>query len=213
MQRQVKGGDIGFSSTDAAWQAHCQANFGVPGDVDLRQLASQKASLYGAFGVQSLSRALGGLPVQRRVRTLEDIKPDGQGVVWFELKGQSQTGRRDSAWLKVQTALQLTCQRCMQSMSFVVDEQVTFELFEAQSQIELADSDEQLEPDMPEPLLVNGPVSLVSLIEDQIILALPYVPKHLKCEGERPLDVGQEIETKRDSPFQMLEKLKQKKTD
>jgi len=101
----------------------------------------------------------------------------------------------------------------MQSMSFVVDEQVTFELFEAQSQIELADSDEQLEPDMPEPLLVNGPVSLVSLIEDQIILALPYVPKHLKCEGERPLGVGQEIETKRDSPFQMLEKLKQKKTD
>ena len=213
MQRQVTGAETGFSGADAAWQAHCQTHFGLPGEADLRQLSAQKSSLYGSFGVQSLSRAISGLPVQRWIRTLEDIKLDGQGVVWFEFRGQSQTGRRDSVWLKVQSALTLSCQRCMQSMRFQVDEQVTFELFETQAQFELADSDEQLEPDMPEPLLVNGPVSLVSLIEDQIILALPYVPKHMQCEGDQPFGARAQTETKRESPFRMLEKLKQKKTD
>lgn len=199
-------------ASDAQWRRHCEAKFGLPDDLDLRRLAAQQSSVWGAFGVFMLARATTGLPAQRMVREQKDIEQGALGVVWFECKGQSHTGRRDTVSLKVQSMLTLTCQRCMQAMSFAVNEHASFELFENEAQLQQVDSDEQFDEDMPEPLLVNGPVSLVSLIEDQIILALPYVPKHVRCEGDRAFGAQRDAETKRESPFQVLEKLKQTKS-
>lgn len=199
-------------ASDVQWRRHCESKFGLPDDLDLRRLAAQHSSVCGSFGVSMLSRATSGLPAQRLVRELKDIEQGASGVVWFEFKGQSHTGRRDTVSLKVQSMVTLTCQRCMQAMGFAVNEHASFELFENEAQLERLDSDEQFDEDMPEPLLVNGPVSLVSLIEDQIILALPYVPKHVQCESDRAFGAQRDAETKRASPFQVLEKLKRTKS-
>jgi uncharacterized protein len=174
---------VTLPSVDDQWRNHCQINFGVPARVDLRSLARHNGSVCGVFAVTRLRRLVQDLPRQVSVTCTEEIGSDGLGVVWFELRAEHHLGRRDRAYLKIQSIVTLTCQRCVQEMAYLVDEEVEFELFASEAQFSAVHRLEELDPDAPEPLVASEPVDLLALIEDQMILAIPYVPKHEHCEA------------------------------
>ena len=113
---------------------------------------------------------------------------------------------------KVQATLSLQCQRCMEDMEFPVLSRVRLGIVpsrEAAKQI----------PDNYDPLVSDDETSIVSIIEDELILALPivamhkiedcpqgdtFIVKHDGQAGDRPTDVG----TGKESPFSVLAKLK-----
>lgn len=199
---------IGLPASDSQWRASCQAHFGVPRKTDLARLAKQNGSVCGVVPVTRMTRLVQDLPVQHRVAALADIGADGGGAVWFEFRGSSQQGRRARVWLKVQAVLNLVCQRCMGSMPFVVDEAVEFELFADEAKANAVQFEDEADPDAPEPLVVDGPMDLMAVIEDQLILAIPYVPKHEVCEPAKT-SAGEPIKVvKRESPFKVLKGLK-----
>lgn len=66
----------------------------------------------------------------------------------------------------------LTCQRCMQVMDFPVDLDMTLGLVNSPAEADTL-------PDHYEPLMVRSePVALSDIIEDELLLCLPLVPKH-----------------------------------
>lgn len=202
---------IGLPASDKEWRARCQARFGAPPKTDLKQLAKQSGEVFGVLPIVRMTRLVQDLPVQKRltdIAQLADDGTDGCGAVWFEFKGSVQQGRRARIWLKVQAVVTLVCQRCLKEMQFLVDETVEFELFGSQSRADASQVVDEVDPEAPEPLVVDGPVDLVALVEDQLILSIPYVPKHNQCEPSKT-SAGVPVEAvKRDSPFKVLEGLK-----
>ena len=111
---------------------------------------------------------------------------DTAPVVWSAQGAlQSASGGEPEVWLQVQAevAVTLQCQRCLQAMAhtLVVDRPFRFVRTEAQAEA----LDEAAEEDV---LVLPPRLDLHALIEDELILALPLVPRHAGvCPSPLPL--------------------------
>jgi uncharacterized protein len=208
---------VSLPTSDQEWRDRCGDHFGVPKYTDLWALAKQNDSVCGVVPITRMTRLVQDLPRQPLIQSLADMADmadvagtsgNGAGVVWFEFRGSSQAGRRPHVWLKVQAVVMLICQRCMAQMAYVVDETVEFELFADEAKANAAQVEDEADPLAPEPLVANGPVSLLAIVEDQLILAIPYVPKHDACGAATSTDAEPVAVVKRESPFKVLENLK-----
>ncbi len=65
---------------------------------------------------------------------------------------------------------------------------------------------DELEADDCEAIPASRELSLLSLVEEEVLLALPIVPRHAECQ--LPADVGAEEEENEPSPFAALAGLK-----
>jgi uncharacterized protein len=191
----------------SAWRNRCQEAWAMPGILPVTW-PFRPQSRAGAFGVHRLKRLLLDLPEQPVVRQLSDMPSDGRGVVWFEVDVVAEVGRRPRLSLKVQARLHLTCQRCLQAMLFNADERAMFEVgLASRAESGSGDIGEQADLEQPEELLVEDEFDLAGLIEDQLILAVPYVPRHEFCETTAPAS-SDETDTEKVSPFRVLGGLK-----
>jgi uncharacterized protein len=143
-----------------------------PRRLDVAAFAAEGAELTGHWPVDALSR-LAEAAAPGMAQT------DTQGVAW-QARGESITavGRPPQMWLHLSARArpQLTCQRCLlpvaceialdTSIRFVPDE-ATAERLDAESDVDVLASDR--------------PLDLRELIEDELLLALPLVPRHDPC--------------------------------
>jgi|UniRef100_UPI00404786A1 uncharacterized protein len=192
---------------DRPWRAACLANWGMPKLIDLRRFASESQRVDGAFAIRRLVRLIEGLPEQPLVREVSAAVAQEPGVVWFSLLGQMQLGRKPQVVLKVQAQIRLTCQRCMQPLTYTVDESVLFDVVRQESALKDANDAEPLDLDTPEELVADTRFDIGQLIEDQLILAVPYVPKHSNCSAAVSPAEEEPVAT-RVSPFGSLAALK-----
>lgn len=117
-------------------------------------------------------------------------------------------GRQDNGQLgltgRIQCTVSLNCQRCLEPVSIQLDCPVALGIVSSESQME------QL-PQTLEPLVCgDGPVELMKLIEDELILALPIVPVHGHCEPPSglPGSVSEDSDMEKRNPFSVLKDLK-----
>lgn len=106
----------------------------------------------------------------------------------------------------IRTNLVLICQRCMEQMTYPVD--ITLNL----ALITDADQAEEL-PESYEPLLIEGQsLSLTSVIEDELILALPIVAMHAQADCSIKLTeiTTPQTDEEKPHPFAALAALKDK---
>ena len=149
--------------------------------VDLPSLSRHAAMLEGDLSLACLERlATSLLPP-------ENGKPDSP-VQWRATAEQRpQRGGEPELWLHLQvdTEVTLQCQRCLQPMRqpLVVDRQVRFVRDEA----EAARLDEESEHDV---LVLPSHLDLIELLEDELILALPLVPRHDVCPLPLPMSAA-----------------------
>lgn len=108
------------------------------------------------------------------------------------------------AWLRgeLEAELTLTCQRCLEPLVLPVAVSVDLALVQDEEYAErLSDDADYLV--VPEQGLV-----LAEILEDELLLAVPYIPMHDACEpGYRSPD-HPVTETRRENPFQVLAALK-----
>ncbi len=192
---------------DRDWRAACLVQWGMPKTVDLRRFAREIQRVDGAFAIRRLVRLIEGLPEQPLVREVSVAAKQGSGVVWFSLTGQMQVGRKPQVLLKVQAQILLTCQRCMQPLTYIANESVLFDVVRQESALNDVNDAEPFDPDTPEELVADPRFDIEQLIEDQLILAVPYVPKHDSCSAASS-PAQEETETPRVSPFGSLAALK-----
>lgn len=195
------------------WRVGCQSNWGVPKTIDLWDLVRNQRTLRGAFPLVALSRLVEGLPQQVVVRDLASLPEDEQGVVWYEVTGESRVGGRSSMEISAQAMVCVTCQRCLEPMVQTLLENVQFDVV-TQARFDALES-EDIDPDESDVVVGSRQFDLLELLEDQLILAIPYVPKHAQCQPKVPLrdvgvdDDGVDLEQK-PNPFDVLARLKGK---
>ena len=123
---------------------------------------------------------------------------------------RGQTGAKGSLEpcleLSLQVVLPMVCQRCMEGMDHAVDEQHGYRFVATEEQA--LDEDDASEEDL---LVLSREFNLRELIEDELVMSLPLVPKHAQCPKElhwSAMDASFEPESeKRKQPFANLQAL------
>lgn len=130
--------------------------------------------------------------------------PDGTApAVTWQVQGSRRavTGGEPEIRLALQAAtlLRLTCQRCLQPMEqpLAVDTRLRFVRDEALAE-KLDDNDEE------DVLVLTPALDLRELVEDELILALPLVPRHEHCPQPLPTSAGDDALPDADAPAQGL---------
>lgn len=121
--------------------------------------------------------------------------------------------RRSIVHGNVKAVLTLVCQRCLEPMEYPVDTEFNLALVRGFQEAERL-------PEEFDPLLLEDeqPVAVRELIEDELLLAIPDVPRHgddRACEIKERPEVVEAVETtpierqvSSDNPFAVLASLK-----
>ena len=118
----------------------------------------------------------GRLPVSGLTR-LRDSLYDAFGAVDFVVQGGQDTRRRPTLSLEVSGVLHLKCQRCLGHFDFSLRLGGSL-LLASPSEIASVQLDEE-EGEWIEP---SPELDIESLVEDEIILGLPYSPRHPEAQ-------------------------------
>ena len=120
----------------------------------------------------------GSMPLSGFSR-LRDLLASDAGEVAYEVKGLRDGQGRPSLRVSVRGTLALRCQRCLEALRFEMDEEELLVLAATQEEIDADPTD----PQVPDRVLAGKSMALHELIEDQLILALPYAPRHEECSA------------------------------
>ncbi len=101
------------------------------------------------------------------------------------------------------------CQRCMRSMDLSLEAKTLTLLLTSEEQAVSGDSDAR------ESIIAEGRVSLSSLVEDELLLAMPMIPMHDSSECSvtgctSGSNLRDDATTNKQSPFAVLGALKNK---
>ena len=149
-----------------------------------------------------------GITTLAKMERLAALLADSAGTVETRLDfGKDRQGIRFVRG-SIKTELLLTCQRCLETMRYPVDLKLTLALIATDEQ---ADS----LPEGYEPLVLDSQMlSLIALVEDELILALPIVPMHPDSECSLRIaaasDIDTEVSAEKPHPFAALAQLKGK---
>ena len=114
----------------------------------------------------------GSLPLPGLTR-LRDSLVDTFGAVEFEVKGGHDARRRPILKLAIHGMLHLQCQRCLGALEHPLQVLNTLLLVTA-GESAAGDLDEE----DAEWVEASGNLDVATLVEDEIILSLPYAPRH-----------------------------------
>jgi uncharacterized protein len=115
----------------------------------------------------------------------------------YRLRGGIASNGKASLGISVKGDVRLVCQRCLGLLSVPLDVEAELQLAEDPREIAQAQDD-------VDRVLASAAMDVAQLVEDEVILALPMVPRHEAC-----LATGAAPET-RASPFDALAALKRR---
>ena len=136
------------------------------------------------------------LPFDRLAR-VQDALADTAGVARVELRFEK-WGRVAGIDGRVDAELRLRCQRCLDALEWPVHCDVRLGIVGSIDEANLL-------PDDVEPLLLapGATIDLAELVEDELLLAIPSIPRHIDCQV--PGSAGRPQE--KDKPFAVLANL------
>jgi uncharacterized protein len=170
--------------------------------LDVSAFIADGAPLVGAWPGASLQR-LAELQAPPQDIALSDVP--------WQVRGErlAVTGSEAALWLALQARapVWLTCQRCLQPfrLTLEIDRRIRFVHGEARAEA----LDAEIEDDV---LALSKALDLRELVEDELLLALPIVPRHGVCPQPLPVPLGEapapDDVPVRENPFAALQRLK-----
>jgi uncharacterized protein len=168
---------------------HVRLMLRLPEVIEPQHAADRESCLEGDLPLAVLPRLAGLL-----------ARPEGS--VHFRLEFFRDDRRRVCIRGRVRASVPLTCQRCLEPVAVAVDSELLLAVVAGPEEARRL-------PDTYDPLLTgNDGVVPAELLTDEIILALPYVPRHPEADacGQRPASPPQPAT---EHPFRLLAELKQ----
>ena len=121
-----------------------------------------------------------------------------------QVRCRFERGAQHVAWLRgsLETTVFLTCQRCLEALEMPVSIEVALALVHDEEEAgRLSDDTDYI-------VVPEQDVVLADILEDELLLALPYIPAHEHCELKYQGVVEAGSESRRENPFQVLAALK-----
>ena len=154
--------------------------------LDVQAFIRDAGELQGQAPLRSFARLCEGLMAVDGTSAQEPLP------VRWAVSGRTLVQRYagDQLWLDVQAQADVTmpCQRCLQGVQAHVHVQrsLRFVADEAQAQALDAESEDDV-------LAVSRSFDVLALIEDELIMALPLVPRHERCPQTHPALLGERV--------------------
>ena len=171
----------------------------LPLEVDPIRLATREEHLQGTIPLKQMKRLISALS-------------SNEGEVFIDVEFSVDINQVVILAGEIKTDTQLICQRCMKEMDLPIA--LNFQLAFVRSEAEM----ERLPVGYEATLIDNNTMMLSDIIEDEILLALPPIPKHLdeNCSSDAITEDwnSQQIEepntesVERVNPFDVLASLK-----
>lgn len=171
-----------------------------PRSLELRAFCTEGAGLEGQASLAAFERLAGGL-----------YQPPGDAQGHWQARGEAvpMPGGAPQWWLHLQARapVVLQCQRCLQPLTHELRIDRRFRFVANEDEAERLD--EQIDDDV---LVLEPRFDLMALLEDELLLALPLVPRH-EPDCPEPLDApagepADEAEPERPNPFAALAALR-----
>lgn len=170
----------------------------LPKEIDPLRMAQNGLKLEGTLPISTMNRIAGSLS-------------DNEGEVSVTMNFDVDETSLPFMYGKFSAKLSLICERCMTPMSVDVDVECFLAILKSERKVEeLAE--------MYDPWIIENsdPVLLSSVVEDELILGLPLVPRHEhaclpKEAWYRGDDIDESEKEKKVSPFDVLASLKLRK--
>ncbi len=166
-----------------------------PRALDVAAFCKQAGTLSGEWPLAALDRLAASFAAPSdgaaRWSAAGSLRPvaGGQAEVWLALQARAE--------------VPLLCQRCLQPMTEALDVSRHFRF--VRSEDEAAELDEESEDDV---LALPARLDLLALVEDELILALPIVPRHGECPQPLVMPMAELDEEPAPNPFAALAGLK-----
>lgn len=160
----------------------------LPATVDPIKLADSGAHLTGELPVKAMGRL--------RALCLDESATVNISLS-FERSGDRSLGRMQGT---IAASLQVVCQRCLEKMTLVLRAEPSVILIRAQDR-------EDLLARGTDSLVVDGPILLSNIVEDELLLAMPMVPMH---DIDKCLAGEHRHRPEKPNPFSVLGELKHK---
>jgi uncharacterized protein len=178
--------------------------------LNVKAFAREALSLQGQMSLAQFGR-LAELALSPVESSLQD---SGQPIqVSWDIQAELVpiSGGDSQIWLhlKAKVDLPMQCQRCMGPVQLAVKANAAFRFVSDEATAEAEDDESE------EDLLVLEPeLNVLELIEDELIMSAPIVPKHEKCPSLVPMsavdEAFEEALVARPNPFAALAQLKSK---
>jgi len=110
---------------------------------------------------------------------LQDVLISNSGEVDYEVLGTKDEMGRPALQVRVSGPLQLTCQRCLKALPYALRLDATLVLARSEAEIEA----QPVEPEGPDRILGSRDMAVGTLLEDEVLLAVPFAPRHEQCAG------------------------------
>lgn len=157
----------------------------LPNTVDVRQFADNGHRLQGALDGSLCCR-------------LDALVEYYEGNIQVDLQFQRDTWDRQVITGTIIVMVVANCQRCLEEVPYELRCGVALGVVKNEAQAKLL-------PGSLEPIFGgDGPIDLVGLVEDELLLALPSVITHEECEAPLQLRQPAVAQEKRNNPFAML---------
>jgi uncharacterized protein len=168
--------------------------------LDIRRFAEEGAQLSGQAPLSAFERLIG-----------ETEGRGGERPVHWQARGELRDPRhlQPQMWVHLEAgaSLALVCQRCLQPVDVDVAVQRSFRF--VPDEATAAREDDEAEEDV---LVESRAFDLVALVEDELLMDMPVVPRHEVCPERLPTSAGEAefeaAEAKRENPFAVLGRLK-----
>jgi uncharacterized protein len=145
-----------------------------PPVIDGFEFASAGASLRGALPIRDFPR-------------LQDLLAGRDGEIAFEVEGVRDERGRPALRLNVRGRLELRCQRCLEPLPLEVDADEVLVLAGTQAEIDAEPADVHA----ADRVVAAKEMPVRELVEDELILALPYAPRHAGCNARASTDAAE----------------------
>jgi uncharacterized protein len=183
----------------------------------------------------------GTVALEDMERLVEDLPIQDSDARWHARSERGPLGQ-PLIRLTIDAEVVVECQRCLNDFTLPLHTEAVLHIVKTQAQLAIedivregdgddeGDEDEVVSSDLPERVLGSARFNLLEQVEDELILCVPYVPRHDVCpeplvapasvsedaeEGQEELnDAGEVVdgaERKRPSPFAVLAQLKTRK--
>lgn len=143
-----------------------------PDRLDVRAFAQNAAQLEGTLLLSKLERVAQDLYVREGDLASYSVQWQASG------ESVAMAGGVAQSWLhlSLQAKLPMQCQRCLQGMTHDIDVQRSFRF--VRDEAEANAQDDEAEEDL---LVASKQFDLLELMEDELLMALPFAPTHELC--------------------------------
>jgi len=178
--------------------------------LNVKAFAREGLSLQGQLSLTQFGRLaeLALSPVEPSLQNSGELAHVSWGI---QAKLVPVSGGDPQIWmyLEAEVDLPMQCQRCMGPVKLAVKANAAFRFVSDEATAEAEDDESE------EDLLVLAPeLNVLELIEDELIMSAPLVPKHEKCPNLVPMsavdEAFEEALEARPKPFAALAQLKNK---